>query len=62
MKHTLKNWVAALLLAAPMSMALASGGHANYEKVTKSACNTVRKSSPTTVFPATRPAVCVSTV
>lgn len=33
MKHTLKNWVAALLLAAPMSMALASGGHANYEKV-----------------------------
>ena len=33
MKNTFKNWFAALLLAAPMSMAVAAGGHANYEKV-----------------------------
>ena len=33
MKQTLKNWFAALLLAVPMSAAVASGGHANYEKV-----------------------------
>lgn len=32
MKQTLKNWFAALLLAVPMSAAVASGGHANYEK------------------------------
>ena len=28
MKQTLKNWFAALLLAVPMSAAVASGGHA----------------------------------
>ncbi|MDO5072898.1 protein PetC [Neisseria animaloris] len=33
MKQTLRNWVAALLLAAPMSVAFAAGGHAHYEKV-----------------------------
>ncbi|HCR6473325.1 TPA: hypothetical protein OO387_004538, partial [Shigella flexneri] len=32
MKHTLKNWFAALLLAVPMSAAVASGG-GHYEKV-----------------------------
>ena len=32
MKHTLKNWFAALLLAVPMSVAVASGG-GHYEKV-----------------------------
>ncbi|WP_373823807.1 cytochrome c1, partial [Neisseria dentiae] len=32
MKQTLKNWFAALLLAAPMSMAVAAGG-GNYEPV-----------------------------
>lgn len=67
MKQTLKNWFAALLLAVPMSAAVASGGHANYEKststcVTKSACSTVRKSLQTTVCLATLQAVCASTV
>lgn len=33
MKQTLKNWFAALLLAAPMSVAIASSGHVAYEKV-----------------------------
>ncbi|WP_373741185.1 cytochrome c1 [Neisseria sp.] len=33
MKKTFKNWVAALLLAAPMGFAAAAGGHAEYEKV-----------------------------
>ena len=33
MKQTLKNWFAALLLAAPMSLAVAAGGHVEYEKV-----------------------------
>ena len=32
MKQTLKNWFAALLLAVPMSVAVASGG-GHYEKV-----------------------------
>ena len=32
MKQTLKNWFAALLLAVPMSAAVASGG-GHYEKV-----------------------------
>ena len=62
-----ENWFAALLLAVPMSAAVASGGHANYEKststcVTKSACSTVRKSLQTTVCLATLQAVCASTV
>ncbi|WP_405030325.1 cytochrome c1 [Neisseria leonii] len=33
MKKTLKKWVAALVLAAPVSMALAAGGNVSYEKV-----------------------------
>lgn len=33
MKQTLKNWFAALLLAVPMSAAVAAGGGAVYEKV-----------------------------
>lgn len=33
MKKTLKNWFAALLLATPMSFAVAAGGKVNYEKV-----------------------------
>ena len=67
MKQTLKNWFAALLLAVPMSAAVASGGHANYEKVDidlrdQSVCSTVRKSLQTTVCLATLQAVCASTV
>ena len=66
MKHTLKNWFAALLLAVPMSAAVASGG-GHYEKsrltcATKSACSAVLKFLPTTAYPATRQAVCASTV
>ena len=66
MKQALKNWFAALLLAVPMSAAVASGG-GHYEKaistcVTKSACSTVRKSLQTTVCLATLQAVCASTV
>ena len=33
MKKALKNWFAALLLAAPLGMAVAAGGHVEYEKV-----------------------------
>ena len=33
MNKTFKNWFAVLLVAAPMSMSVAAGGHANYEKV-----------------------------
>ncbi len=67
MKQTLKNWFAALLLAVPMSAAVASGGHANYEKVDidlrdQVACSTVRKSLQTTVCLATLQAVCALTV
>lgn len=67
MKQTLKNWFAALLLAVPMSAAVASGGHANYEKVDIDLRDQVSLQHgaqilQTTVCLATLQAVCASTV
>lgn len=67
MKQAMKNWFAALLSAVPMSAAFASGGHAHYEKVDIDLRDQVSLQRgaqilPTTVCPATRQAVCVSTV